>query len=155
MMSVAQCEASVRFCRIRAGRSGSPELRGQRDRNESEECSDFGSENGSCLSGCSEDADKTDRRRPPGVCPSGESGFQEGNALRFVCCTVTAVAAFVVCAGCHVDPLKHVTESWSDHVDDVADRRPWANRFYHASWDLTRIGRSDGPRHARGQLRCR
>lgn len=55
-----------------------------------------------------------------------------------------AVLLFVG-SGCHCCCFNPVTEKYCDAIDDFSDRRPWADRFYHAKLDLTRLGRSDGP----------
>jgi len=54
-------------------------------------------------------------------------------------------------SGCHCMPFKACTEKHCDHIDDFSDRRPWADRCYHAKLDLTRLGRSDGPECCRNQ----
>lgn len=54
-------------------------------------------------------------------------------------------------SGCHCMPC---TEKHNDVIDDFSDRCPWADKYYHAKLDLTRLGRSDGPQCCRNQC-CR
>ncbi len=58
---------------------------------------------------------------------------------------VLTAAALLLCTGCHCCCFAPVTEKYCDVVDDIAERRPWADRCYHSKLDLTRLGRSDGP----------
>ena len=77
------------------------------------------------------------------------SGKNDMNGFRH---QVVALAALIVLStGCHCMPC---TEKHADMVDDLSDRCPWADKYYHAKLDLTRLGRSDGPEWYRHQC-CR
>jgi len=63
---------------------------------------------------------------------------------------VLIAGLMVLFTGCHCMPA---TEKHCDVIDDISDRRPWADRFYHAQLDLTRLGRSDGAGCCHNQCR--
>ena len=47
------------------------------------------------------------------------------------------------------------TDRYSNKLDDIADHEPNLDRFYHAEFDLQRIGKADWCRNRLNRTLCR